>query len=142
MTPLLRPANSSDLPALLEIEAQSFNEPNWSAPDFTRYDTVVAEWDGAIVGFLVSRQTFPGDRDAPPEREILNVAVAQHLRRHGIATLLLRHALACPAIYFLEVRESNLAAQYLYRRVGFVAIGSRPKYYSHPEETAIVMQLK
>lgn len=142
MIPLLRPGKSRDVPALLEIEAESFAGPNWNARDFARYDTLVAELDGTIIGFLVSRQTFAGGRDGLPEREILNVAVARQFRRHGIATLLLRHALASRAIYFLEVRESNLGAQALYRRLGFVEVGRRPKYYAHPEESAIVMQLK
>lgn len=142
MNPLLRPGNEYDLPALLEIEAESFSEPNWDARDFSRYDTTVAEVDGAIVGFLVSRQTFAGGFDTPPEREILNVAVAGSFREKGIATVLLRHALASRAVYFLEVRESNVAAQALYRKLGFSEIGRRPKYYDHPEETAIVMQLK
>lgn len=142
MTPLLRSCKSRDVPALLEIEAESFAGPNWSAHDFVRYDTLVAELKGAVVGFLVSRETFVGGRDGLPEREILNVAVAQQFRRQGIATLLLRHVLASRAIYFLEVRESNRAAQALYRKLGFIEIGRRPKYYAHPEETAIVMQLK
>lgn len=142
MSPLLRPGNEYDVPALLEIEAQSFSEPNWDARDFSRYDTFVAEINGVVVGFLVSRQTFAGGLDTPPEREILNVAVARAFRRNGIASLLLRHVLASRAVNFLEVRESNVAAQALYRKLGFSEIGRRPKYYDHPEETAIVMQLK
>jgi [ribosomal protein S18]-alanine N-acetyltransferase len=139
---LLRQAKASDLTALLAIEAQCFTEPNWQARDFSRYDTLVAEIEGSVAGFLVSRQTFAGDGGSPPEREILNVAVASAFRRKGIATLLLRHALAFPAVHFLEVRESNTAAQALYRKMGFIEIGRRPKYYADPEETAIVMQLK
>lgn len=142
MSPVVRAGKARDLATLLEIEAQSFSEPNWDARDFARYDTLVAELDGAVVGFMVSRQTFAGDRDDPPEREILNIAVARAFRRKGIATLLLRRALASGAVHFLEVRESNTAAQTLYRKLGFVEIGIRPKYYAHPEETAIVMQLK
>ncbi len=46
------------------------------------------------------------------------------------------------AVHFLEVRESNTAAQALYRKLGFVEIGRRSKYYDDPEETAIVMQLR
>ena len=142
MSPLLRPAKESDLPALLAIEAESFSEPNWDARDFSHYETVVAELEGTVVGFLVSRETFAGDRCNGAEREILNVAVASEFRRKGIATLLLRHAVRNPAVYFLEVRESNTAAQALYRKLGFVEIGRRPKYYAYPQETAIVMQLK
>ncbi|MBV8553125.1 MAG: ribosomal protein S18-alanine N-acetyltransferase [Acidobacteriaceae bacterium] len=142
MSLLLRPATPHDLPALLRIEAESFADPNWRAEDFSRYDTMVAEADGQIAGFLVSRQTFSGNGEGLAEREILNVAVAPSFRRNGIATLLLKHELQFDAVHFLEVRESNAAAQALYRKLGFVAIARRPKYYERPEETAIVMQLK
>lgn len=142
MTPLLRPATTDDLPALLEIEAQSFPEPNWEAREFSRYETWVAELDGTVIGFLVSRQTFPGQDGDPPEREILNVAVASAFRKRGIATLLLKRELSAGATHFLEVRESNAGAQALYNKLGFTEIGRRSKYYDHPEETAIVMQLK
>jgi len=142
VNPLLRPAITEDLAALLEIESQSFSEPNWRAREFGLYDTWVAECDGQIAGFLVSRETFAGARGSQPEREVLNIAVAPVFRRRGIATLLLRHALASGAVHFLEVRESNLAAQALYRKLGFIEIGRRAKYYDYPEENAIVMQLK
>ena len=142
MTPLLRPATADDLAALLEIEAQSFAQPNWEAREFSRYETWVAVLAGAVAGFIVSRQTFAGQDGERPEREILNIAVAPAYRRKGIATLLLSHELSSNATHFLEVRESNVAARALYRKLGFMEIGRRAKYYDHPEETAIVMELK
>ena len=142
MNLLLRPAKPRDIDALVRIEAQSFAEPNWRAEDFSKYETVVAEADGEIAGFLVSRELFPGYGGEPAEREILNIAVSASWRRKGIATRLLRRELKLGGVFFLEVRESNLAAQALYRKFGFVPIAKRPHYYEQPPETAIVMQLK
>ena len=41
----------------------------------------------------------------------------------------------------LEVRQSNLPAQALYRKFGFVKIGELPHYYQDDDETAVVMHL-
>jgi ribosomal-protein-alanine N-acetyltransferase len=130
------------MPAILEIEQEAFSESHWVAEDFAADDCLVAELDGRIVGFLVSRQTFPPAAGAPAEREILNVAVRREYRRRGIATALLRQELSKRAVYFLEVRASNLSAQQLYRKFGFIEIARRPEYYDAPVETAIVMQMK
>jgi ribosomal-protein-alanine N-acetyltransferase len=39
----------------------------------------------------------------------------------------------------LEVRESNLAARRLYERLGFTITAKRPKYYTEPEEDALIL---
>ena len=136
VVPVIRTAEPADLAALIEIEHESFTDLPWAPETFLQYDCVVAELDGKVAGFLVSRETFP------PEREILNVAVAKPFRRLGIATALLRHELNRKASFFLEVRESNAVAQTLYRKFGFVEVGIRPDYYQHPSERAIVMNMK
>ncbi len=139
---ILRPAKEDDVPALADLERLAFEVPNWPADTFLRYDCTVAEVDGKMVGFLVSRQIFGGTETVPPEREILNLAVAPQYRRAGLATLLLQFEFRQRAIFLLEVRESNLAAQALYKRLGFAEISRRRDYYDNPRETAIVMQLK
>jgi ribosomal-protein-alanine N-acetyltransferase len=138
----VRPAAHKDAGQLVAIEKSSFSHPHWQAPDFFQYDTVVAEVEESIAGFLVSRQTAPGNAASPPEREILNLAVAPPFRRLGIGSLLLWHELQTAADFFLEVRESNVAAQTLYRRFGFVEVGRRTGYYQFPTENAIVMKMK
>jgi ribosomal-protein-alanine N-acetyltransferase len=139
---ILRPAARDDVPALLEIERLSFSHPRWRAADFLKDRCVVAACDGRVAGFLVVRELFPGDTTSRAECEILNIATHPDFRGVGVASLLLKSELASGAIYFLEVRESNLPAQKLYRKLGFHEISRRPKYYSHPAETAIVMQMK
>jgi ribosomal-protein-alanine N-acetyltransferase len=138
----IRPATEADTLALAEVERLSFAVPNWPADTFLRYDCTIAEVDGQIAGFLVSRQTFAGGSTALPEREILNLAVVPPYRRAGIATLLMHFEFRNRAVFLLEVRESNLAARALYERLGFVEISRRHRYYDRPAETAIVMQLK
>lgn len=142
MTPHLRSARETDLPALLAIEQEAFSHPNWTAADFLENECTVAEIDGQIGGFLVAREIFEGDASSPPEREILNIAVDPAFRRRGVASALLKHELKGKSVCFLEVRESNVAAQQLYRKFGFKEIAQRPHYYQHPKERAIVMQMK
>ncbi len=138
----LREVTAADIPRLIEVEQESFPDPHWQAQHFLGNDCVVAEADGCILGFLVSRQVFAGDQSTPPEREILNLAVAKPFRRMGVATALLRHELGRQATFFLEVRESNRAARALYAKFGFQEVGRRPYYYRYPDETAIVMNMK
>jgi ribosomal-protein-alanine N-acetyltransferase len=137
----VRTAKPTDLAVLLEIETACFADP-WNKKDLEQYDCFVATVGTDIAGFLIWRQIFPGEGAAPPEQEILNVAVRPDYRRRGIARTLLNHLLKRPAIYFLEVRKSNTAARQLYEHLGFVEAGRRSGYYSHPTETAIVMKMK
>jgi ribosomal-protein-alanine N-acetyltransferase len=39
----------------------------------------------------------------------------------------------------LEVRESNMAAQAMYRKYGFAVTGTRKKYYNDNGEDAVIM---
>ena len=142
MTLALRPAEPADLPALLRIERECFPRSPWSGEDLAADDCTVALLDGRIVGFLISRQTFPAAQGELAEREILNLAVSPNFRHRGVATALVKHELQGRAVHFLEVRESNVAARALYRKLGFEEIGRRPQYYDLPVETAIVMRMK
>ena len=139
---LIRPAQRRDAEQLVAIERESFSHPHWKAPEFFKYSVIVAEVEGRIAGFLVSRQNYAGDAASLPEREILNLAVLPQFRRLGIGSALLSQELRNTADFFLDVRESNLAAQALYRRFGFVEVSRRAGYYQFPVETAIVMKMK
>jgi ribosomal-protein-alanine N-acetyltransferase len=139
---LIRPAGEADVAALAEIEKEAFSVDPWPKGSFLKYDCWVADLDGQVAGFLVSRETYAGEKETPPEREILNLAVATGFRRQGIATLLLRRELTRKADFFLEVRESNTAARTLYGKLGFAEIARRGGYYHQPNETAIVMKMK
>jgi len=85
---------------------------------------LVARHDGEIVGCAI------GDRH---ERQIrvVNLAVDPPMRRRGIATTLLRalEAALPNGNLVLMVEAENTAAQALYRREGYVAVGTTNDYY-------------
>ena len=127
----IRAGDSSDLPSIRAIQDLSPGAAQWTPGG---YNCLVAEADGVVVGFLVWHAT------AWDEAEVLNLAVLPELRRRGIALELLRNLSS--KVVLLEVRESNQAARSLYRAAGFQECGTRPKYYYHPSESAIVMRLQ
>ncbi|MFZ0589460.1 MAG: ribosomal protein S18-alanine N-acetyltransferase [Bryobacteraceae bacterium] len=137
----VRRAEAADLNRIIDIERACFSDNPWNLAEFETYDCLVAEIEGQIAGFLVSRQLV-GNRDGQGEREILNLAIDPAWRRNGIAKILLQQELRRGGSFFLEVRESNLAAQRLYESLHFRRVGKRPEYYSNPVETAIVMKTK
>lgn len=122
-----------------EIEMEAFPQSPWLPSDFLRYQCLVAERGGQILGFLVSRQIAPEAAGHPAEREIINLAVRSSARRRGIAQALLKREMQKPGIFFLEVRASNIAAKALYKKLGFRELGYRFDYYENPKETAIIM---
>jgi ribosomal-protein-alanine N-acetyltransferase len=126
-----RPATPDDLFSIAVIQGPS----SWEPVDYLNYRCPVAVVDGSVTGFLVSRETAPG------EREILNLAVDPACRRRGTARALLLHEIeGFRGTWFLEVRESNTAAIGLYRTARFEAVGRRAEYYHDPSEDAIVMR--
>jgi ribosomal protein S18 acetylase RimI-like enzyme len=128
---IVRSATQDDLPAIAIIQGPT----GWKPADYLEHDCVVAVIDAAVAGFLVSREV------APCERELLYIAVDSAHRRQGIASGLLEHTTkGFPGAWFLEVRESNIAAVSLYESAGFEAVGHRPEYYRDPVEAAIVMR--
>jgi ribosomal-protein-alanine N-acetyltransferase len=81
-----------------------------------------------------------------PQAELETIAVAQATQRRGIARKLLSALVgelsAAAAVEFLlEVRASNNPALALYRSLGWRKTGLRPRYYSDPEEDAVLMTL-
>jgi ribosomal-protein-alanine N-acetyltransferase len=103
----------------------------------------VAREQGGIVGFVAFSVVLA-------EATMMNLVVAEAVRRRGIARKLLRHSLAALAArgvarVLLEVRASNLAAIGLYRALGFHEDGLRRSYYpargALPAEDAMLMSL-
>jgi len=130
----VRTVTSEDLAAIAEIQASSPEASQWDPKSYLDYDCIVVA-DPHVSGFLVSRQTAPG------EREILNLAVEPSQRRRGVARALLQGELRREKTqWFLEVRESNIGAILLYQSAGFRVAGRRESYYRDPPETGIVMK--
>jgi len=130
----VRAATDKDLEAIAEIQARSAEASQWDPASYLTYECLVAA-DPQVVGFLVARQTAPG------EREILNLAVDPSQRRRGVARALLQVELGHEKTqWFLEVRASNTSAIVLYQNAGFRVAGRREAYYSNPPEPGIVMK--
>ncbi|HEM3165527.1 ribosomal protein S18-alanine N-acetyltransferase [Streptococcus suis] len=86
-----------------------------------------------LVGFLAVQTVLD-------EMEILQIAVKADFQRLGIASQLMAAVMDWDGDIFLEVRESNSAAQALYTRKHFTKIGKRKDYYRHPVEDAVIMK--
>lgn len=138
----IRPGCSRDYAAVVAIQDGSAELSAWT-PEALRcvlegrsdYGLLVAETGDLVIAFVMWRE-LPAD-----EIEILSIAVDQPFRRRGAAKALLREVLGRrPGECHLEVRESNLAAQSLYRAFGFEECGLRRRYYHRPVENAVVMK--
>lgn len=80
------------------------------------------------------------------EMEIMNIAVHPFHRRKGLGARLLASVLdLCRAEGvaegFLEVRRSNTGAIDLYRKFGFIQLGTRTNYYPDNNEDALLFRL-
>jgi len=137
------PMRHEDVPAVHEIERLSFRTP-WPAYAFeqelrsnrlARY--LVARAGERIVGFA-------GVWLMVDEAHITTFGIHPEWRRQGIGRqLLLNLAELSVGIgarrMTLEVRPSNLAAQALYRGLGFEVAGRRHRYYTDDGEDALIM---
>jgi ribosomal-protein-alanine acetyltransferase len=95
---------------------------------------------GEVVGFAVASLT-------PPQAELEIIGVAPAVQRRGLArqifwALAAELGAAQVAEVYLEVRASNQSALELYRRLGFMVAGRRPRYYHDPVEDAVLMRLR
>ncbi len=135
---LIRPALQKDLEFLTSLEslevdgfsAQSIEE-EYLHPAST---ILVAESKTQIVGFLIYRIL-------ENEIEIIRIVVSALHRRQNVGfTLLMQLKQLHPtADAFLEVRNSNLPAINLYKKLGFQSLHVRKKYYRDGED-ALVMR--
>lgn len=131
---------------LFEISEQAYPEgAPWHERQFLAdLQTPTAHYlfvtrDSKIVGFLSYQLVLD-------EAEITNVAVLPTHQKLGVGQALLEQFFDETAVtvkeVFLEVRKSNLAAQRLYQKNGFVEIAQRRHYYQRPLEDALIFKLK
>lgn len=78
------------------------------------------------------------------EAEITNIVVKTATKGQGIGCQMIEELMDQVALrgvehVFLEVRESNKAAQHLYKKEKFIQVGKRKHYYHQPEEDGIMM---
>jgi ribosomal-protein-alanine N-acetyltransferase len=146
----IRRMTPAELDRVIEIAASLPEAPQWPrsaylaalSPDAAppRIALVAQEPEtGAVTGFAVASLI-------PPQAELEIIAVAPAWQRRGLGRRLF--AALAEQLYaaqvnevILEARASNLAALGLYRSLGFVETGRRPRYYHDPIEDALLMRL-
>ncbi len=134
VAPALRDARWPDLGGLAALETTLFPDDAWSPPSWwaelaarPRRDYVVAEADGALVGYA-------GLDHGGEVSDVMTVAVAPAARGRGLGRALVdeleRRAAARGAAHvILEVRADNAPATALYSRAGYTVIATRRGYY-------------
>lgn len=136
--------SEKDVDRILGMEGSAFLTP-WTRESFIsalrdRNGTnLICQYEGDVIGYLTSFMVLD-------EAFITNLCVELEYRKKGVATALLiflinKVKLNRGAHIFLEVREKNVAAISLYKKIGFELIGVRKKYYSDTKENASVMRL-
>jgi ribosomal-protein-alanine N-acetyltransferase len=139
-----RLTEARDLDLVAELEERCFTNP-WTREMLARE---LAQSDVAQVFVL----RLPGCPVAgfcscwiiADELHINTIAIEPSFRRRGLARTLLRHVMAEAARRgavraTLEVRSSNEPARRLYEALGFRVSATRTRYYSHPEEDALIL---
>jgi len=145
-----REMRDDDLKQVLSIERQSFPTP-WSYSMFKNEmlnvfsEAIVAEAETEenkkeIIGYAC--YWLIGD-----EIHITNIATEPRYRRRRIGEGILVRIMAKAreegmSEITLEVRVSNIAAQRMYTKLGFLPRGVRRRYYSDTGEDAIIMTLE
>lgn len=139
----IRRMNVADIEAIEVIENLCFSLP-WSYESF--YNEIQSNrlahyfiilFNDKIVGYIGLWQVLD-------ESHITNIAIHPDFRRLGLASELIGYTLnfcreAGILSVTLEVRESNIPAQNLYKNFGFCTNGFRKQYYSDNHEDAIIM---
>lgn len=132
----LTPAGLGDITTMSNLVERAFDPrfgEGWSAAQLRSTIGLSGSWarliysDSEPLGFNLCRR-------AGPEAELLLVGVIPAYRGHGIGAALVQAAFETASEFnieamFLEVRDGNKAAQQLYERAGFIAVGRRRGYY-------------
>ena len=137
--------NLDDIEAVHAIETACFRTP-WSKESFYREVT-----DNACARYVVLREdgvavAYAGVWFVLDEGHITNIAVRPDRRGLGYGEKVTRAMIQLAADsgmnwMTLEVRRSNVAAQNLYHKLGFIDVGFRKRYYENSED-ALIMALE
>ena len=132
----------SDVPYIAQIEKDTFSTP------WTREDLIRELRENQCARYIVLREdgipvAYAGVWLVIDEGHIVNIAVRSDRRRLGYGEKVVRAMMQLAAdtgiVYMtLEVRRSNLVAQHLYRKAGFVELGVRKRYYTDTGEDALI----
>lgn len=143
----IRPMEARDLISVRGLAAAMAEVPAWSESSWReilcssaagRRLALVAESEDALCGLAIFSVLAP-------EAELELIAVAESLRRQGLARRLFAAAVERlreteVTAVLLEVRASNEAALGFYAREGFQPEGRRKGYYIDPVEDALLLR--
>lgn len=142
---LIREVKYTDIRHLIAIEKEVYEgEVPWgktaflselNGPQAVLY--LLVEYDQEVVAFI-------GTRFDDEDGHITNIAVSKEFQGRGLATTLLTEVKEASMksgyeSLSLEVRVSNMDAQRLYRRFGFVSRSVKKRYYHSNNEDALDM---
>ena len=144
---IIRAAEQMDIDAIVRVENACFSTP-WSI-DAIKHEIcenkladfmIACDEENNIIGYI-------GIWTLLDECQINKIAVMPEKRKIGIGKTILNHVIELTRdmgvkSWYLEVRESNTAAQALYRSAGFSSVGTRMNYYINPVEDAVLMNLE
>ncbi len=165
-TPLaIRRAIEEDVTEVVLLERETATAPHWAVADYVEALQPLAPGGGVghgagrdigglkralfvaaegreVCGFAVGKVLRAG-REV--EGELESVVVHAGLRRQGVGSSLCRMVMQWAreqgaGKMLLEVRAGSAGAVQLYRGLGFVAMGRRPRYYHNPVEDALLMR--
>ena len=136
---------AADVDAVCAIEDATFARP-WSRA------SIENELTNSCARYVVLRRGeetvgYAGMWLVIDEAHVTNVAIREDLRGRGLGKQLMQALIQLAAdsgmIWMtLEVRRSNTVAQGLYRKLGFVDVGWRKRYYEDNGEDALLMGLE
>lgn len=136
----IRNATLEDLQDIFEISLQQFGDKSWSknqfAEDIEKPDKIclVATKNKKPISYISVMTSADG-------YEILSVATTQNEKRKGIASLLvLEIEKKANNNIFLEVRENNVPAICLYKKLGFNQMSIRKNYYGNGINAIIMVK--
>ncbi|MDS0261552.1 ribosomal protein S18-alanine N-acetyltransferase [Haloarcula sp. S1CR25-12] len=145
----IRTAERADLLGIHRIEQAVFPQP-WPFSALESYlgeagflvATTDADDGPRVVGYVIA-DTVPNH--GTPLGHVKDLAVRPDHRREGVATALLKRALALlesvgAESAKLEVRADNEGARRLYRHFGFEHRKTIPNYYSNGEDALVMVR--
>lgn len=137
----IEPMRFADVPFVSCIEEDCFEDP-WPHQAFdhaitdSRQRACVVRENGTIVGYAVVHVSAES-------HQITNLAVVREYRRRGIASKIVGHLQLLLGqkpfmCLYAEVRESNLSAQLLFKKLGFQWISTYRNGYADREDSYLM----
>ena len=142
----LREMAWTDIPVLVRLDAELFDDDAWAAPTWwaelavrPRRDYLVAVDDGGLIG------GYAGLHLGGDVADVMTIAVTPAYRGSGwgdrlLAVLVDRATASGATGLMLEVRADNVPARRLYARHGFEQLSVRGRYYQPGDVDALVLR--